>query len=153
MGRTTSVWFVKVLLNLVNPRDLFGVGTKLKKIIFKNNNQISFTFTTRTWVLSIEWTRMWPSIGIQMKKWSWLTFVWIVDVVIQSACLLYRINKDKGVDSLPLLAFWRHVVNIVFLKYSEEGRLSLSHLGIRNISLDVCYDDTKHYQVQSEHRH
>ena len=41
---------------------------------------------------------------------------------------LYRINKDEG------------------------GRLSSSHIGIRNIPSHVCYDDTKHYQVKSEHR-
>ena len=54
----------------------------------------------------------------------------MVDVVIQGAWVLYCINKDKGDESLPLLAFQRHVVNIIFLKCSKEGRLSLSHLGI-----------------------
>ena len=73
----------------------------------------------------------------------------MVDVVIQGAWVLYRINKDKGYESVPFLAFRRHVVNVIFLKYSKEGRLSSSHLGI-NIPSDVCYDDTKHYQVQSE---
>ena len=65
--------------------------------------------------------------------------------------VLYRINKDEGDESLPLLAFRRHVLNAIFLKYSREGRLSSSHLRIRNITSDVCYDDTKHYQVQYEH--
>ena len=31
-----------------------------------------------------------------------------------------------------------------------EGRLSLSHVRIRNIPPDVCYGDTKDYQVQFE---
>ena len=75
----------------------------------------------------------------------------MIDAVIQCAWVLYRINKDKGDESLPLLAFRRHVVNIIFLKYSKEGRLSSSNLGIRNIPADVCYDNTKHYHVQSEH--
>ena len=39
------------------------------KSIFRYNNQISSTVTTRTWVLSKEWTRTWPSIGIRMTKW------------------------------------------------------------------------------------
>ena len=91
-------------------------------------------------------------IGIQMKKWWWLPFVWIVDVVLQGARVLYRINKDEGDVSLPFLVFWRHIVIAIFLKYSKEGRLSSSHVGIRNIPLDVCYDVTKQYQVQSEHR-
>ena len=67
------------------------------------------------------------------------------NVVIQGAWVLYRIYKIKGDKSLPLLAFRRHVVNVIFLIYSKEGRLSSSHLGIRNIPSDVCYDDTKHY--------
>ena len=76
----------------------------------------------------------------------------MVDVVIQGACVLYHINKDKSNGSLPLIAFRRYVVNVNFLKYSKEIRFSSSYLGIRNIPSDVCYDDTKRYQVQCEHR-
>ena len=76
----------------------------------------------------------------------------MVDVVIQGAWVLYCIFKGKGDESLPLLVFRRYFVNVTFLKYSKEGRLSSSHLGIRNIPSGVCYDDTKYYQVQSEHR-
>ena len=64
----------------------------------------------------------------------------------------YCINKDEDNESLPFLVFWRHIVNAIFLKYSKEGRLSSSHVGIWNISSDVCYDVTKYYQVKSEHR-
>ena len=46
----------------------------------------------------------------------------MVDVVIQGARVLHRINKDKGEESLPLLAYQRHVVNVIFLKYSKEDR-------------------------------
>ena len=65
-------------------------------------------------------------------------FVWMVDVVIQGTWVLYRINNDKGDKSLPLLAFRRHFLNVIFPKHSKEGRLSASHLGIRNILSDVC---------------
>ena len=123
---------------------------KVEKNIFKNNNQLSSTVTTRTWVLSTEWTRTWTSIGIRMKKWWWFLFVWMVDVVIHGAWVLYRINKNKGDE--PLVAFRWHVASVIFLKYSKEGRLSSNHLGIRNIRSGVCYNDTKHYQVQFEHR-
>ena len=71
---------------------------------------------------------------------------------VQAAWALYRFIKDEGDESLPLLAFQRHVVNAAFLKYSKEDRLSSIHVGIRNIPSDVCYDDAKHYQMQSEHR-
>ena len=75
----------------------------------------------------------------------------MVHVVLQDRWILYRFNKDEGDESLPLLAFQRDVVNAIFLKY-KESRLSLSHVGIRNISSDVCYDDENYYQVQYEHR-
>ena len=76
----------------------------------------------------------------------------MVDVAVQGLWVFHRINKDEGDESLPLLALRRDVVNAIFLKYSKEGRLSSSHLGIRNIPSDVCYDDTKHCQEQSGHR-
>ena len=38
-------------------RDSFGVWTKLKESIFNNNDQINSIVTTRTWVLSTEWTK------------------------------------------------------------------------------------------------
>ena len=51
----------------------------------------------------------------------------MVGVAIQGPGVLHHINKDKGDESLPLLAFRRDVVNVIFLKYSKEGRLSSSH--------------------------
>ena len=92
-------------------RDFHGVAAKLKESIFKNNNQIKSTVTTRTWVLSTEWTiergfcRQSVAnykIGIQMRKWWWSPFFWIVDIVLQGASVLNRNNKDEGDESLPL---------------------------------------------------
>ena len=76
----------------------------------------------------------------------------MVDVVLQVVWVLYQINKGEGDESLPLLSFRRDVVNAFFLKYLKEGRLSSSHVGIRNILPGVCCGDTKQYQVQSVHR-
>ena len=77
----------------------------------------------------------------------------MVDVVLQGVWLLYRINKDESGESLPhRLSFRTDVVNVFFLKYSKKGRLSSSHVGIRYMVSGVCYRDTKHCQVQSEHR-
>ena len=80
-------------------------------------------------------------IGIRMKKWWWSR---LVDVALQSMWVLYRINKDEGDESLPLLAFRRNAASAIFLENSK-GRLSSSHVGIPNIPSDVFYDDTKHY--------
>ena len=51
---------------------------------------------------------------------------------------------------IVLRYFRRDVGDKIFLKYPEEDRSSSSHAGIRNIPADVCYDDTKPYQVPSE---
>ena len=61
----------------------------------------------------------------------------MVDGVFQGALTLYRIEKYEGNESLPPLAFRRHAVHAIFLKYSKESRLSSIHVGIRNIPLNV----------------
>ena len=48
-------------------------------------------------------------IEIQMKKWWWSPFVWMVDVVLHGARVLYHINKREGYKSLPFLVIWRHL--------------------------------------------
>ena len=73
------------------------------------------------------------------EKWWLSPFVWMVDVVLHGVWVLYRVNKDEGNESLPFLVFRRHIVNDVFLKYSKDGRLSSSLVGIRNIPSDICY--------------
>ena len=70
-------------------------------------------------------------IGVRMKNFS-------------SECLGVSYYQRSD-DSLPLVAFWRDNVNLVFLKYSKEGRSSPSHVRIRSVPSNVCYDDTKHY--------
>ena len=55
--------------NLVNLKDFLGVEAKLKENIFKSNNQMNSTVTTRTWVLSMEWSVANCKISIGMKKW------------------------------------------------------------------------------------
>ena len=91
-------------------------------------------------------------IGIRIKKWWLSSFVWIVDDALQNAWERYHVKKDEGDGSLPFLVFRKYNVNAIFLKYSKTGRLSSSHVRIQNIPSDTCYDDTKYYQVQSEHR-
>ena len=60
------------------------------------------------------------------------------------ALVLYQIRKDEGDELLPFLVFQRHIVNVICLKYSKEGRLSSNHVGTD--------DKTKNYQAQPEHR-
>ena len=109
----------------MNLRDLLVVGAKLKESICKNSNPISSTDTTKTWVLSAEWSRTWPSIGIRAGKWCWLPFVWIVNVVLQGVWLLHHINKDEGGKSLPLLAFRRQFCQFNFSEIFKRRQIIL----------------------------
>ena len=48
----------------------------------------------------------------------------MVDVVLQSVCVLHHISKDECDESLLLLGFLRDVVNAIFLnKFLKEGKL------------------------------
>ena len=49
-------------------RNLFDIRTKLQESIFKSNNQVNFTVTTRTLVLSKEWIRMWSNTGLVLNE-------------------------------------------------------------------------------------
>ena len=125
-----------------------------KKVYLRTTtNQFQCYNQNMGFVNSIDQSVVNYSIGIRMKKWWWSVFVWMVDVVLQGAWILYCVNKDESDESLPFLVFRRHIVNAIFLKYSKESISSSSHVGIRNIPWDICCDDTKHYQIQSEHRH
>ena len=96
-----------LLLNLVNLRDLFGFHCYKQNIVFVNRMDQNMAKYR---------------IGIWIKKWWVSPFVWMIDVVLQVVWILYRINKDEGDESLPLLVIRRDTVNAIFLKYSKEGR-------------------------------
>ena len=136
----TTRWFIQLFLNLLNLKKCSAFGKSWNKLnILKSNNQINSTVTNRAWVLSTYWTRSRSSAGLLCE--------WKND---GSPCLLERsilfwrmrgcwIILTKMAVSLSALAFRRHVVNAIFLKYSKEG----SNIWIRNVPLDVCYNDTK----------
>ena len=124
----------QLLLNYVNLRDFLGAATKLKKSIFKNNNQIKYTVTTRTWFCQKnepergQLQGLYPDekmVGPRFFEWQMLFFR------VQGYCII--LTKMKA-TSLCLFQFFEDIVNTIFLKYSQEGRLSLSHVGIQN-----CY--------------
>ena len=51
------------------PKRFVRCWKKLKKTIFKNNNQTNSTVSIGTWALSIDWTRTWPSTGF-VSEWN-----------------------------------------------------------------------------------
>ena len=53
----------------------------------------------------------------------------MVDVVLQGAWVLHRINKDEGDKSLPLLAFRRNAVKVIFaIKYNYNSQRSFQEI-------------------------
>ena len=87
-------------------------------------------------------TRTWPSTG-WVSEWKNGGSPCLFYVALYGMCLLYPF---EGGESPRLLVFRRDVVNAIFLKYSKKERLSSNRVGIRNIPLDVCYDETTHYR-------
>lgn len=61
-------------------------------------------------------------ISIRSKKWWVPFFMFMPDVAIQNAWLLYRNSAGHKNRSLDLLAFRREVVNVYRLKFSAEAR-------------------------------
>ena len=47
---------------------MFGVRSNAKESIFEKNNQVNFTVTTRTWVLTTKWCRKWLSAGLVSER-------------------------------------------------------------------------------------
>ena len=133
-----------VFLYLLNLRNLLDVGIKLKESVFKSSNQINCTVTIRTRIYQrVDRNAAKYRIGIDCGVPR------LLDVVIQNVWMLYCINKDKGDESVPRLAFERDVVNAISLK-NLKGAFS-SHVEIRNVLSNVCDDDsTNHFQVPSE---
>ena len=96
---------------------MFGVGTKLKESIFKSNNQINSTVTTRTWVLSKEWIITWPNTrlayewkndgGTRLFEWYMLFFrvrgyyIVLTKIKAMSLCLFWLFE-----EMLSMQFFW-----------------------------------------------
>ena len=67
-------------------------------------------------------------IGIQMKKWWWVPFAWMVDVALVNPWILHRVNKEDSESSFLLLAFLREVLNAILesihLRILAKGTLA-----------------------------
>ena len=102
---TTGGRFTEPLLNPLSVRDLFGVWTKLKESIFKSNNRINSTVTTRTWLLSIKWTRTRPVARAWYMNQKMMVpppFLesWILFFRMRGCCILLTKMKAMSLVSL-----------------------------------------------------
>ena len=59
-------------------------------------------------------------ISIRIKKWWWPLFVWVPDMIMQNAWLLYRAHKGEDDPYVDLLQFRREIVNVYLAKYSKQ---------------------------------
>ena len=92
-------------------------------------------------------------ISIRSKKWWWALFVWIPDMVMQNAWLLYRNTKAPEDDNLDQLAFRRSIVQMYFKRYSPARPTSGRPRGRilpadRRVNMDIRTDHRDHYQSQ-----
>ena len=118
------------LLNFLNLRDLLGVRIKLKKNIFKNNNQTNLTVTTRAGFFSKGWTRAFPSARL-VSEWKngsgpcllkcSLFRCKMLFFRMQGCCIILVKMKSMSLCLSYL---------IIFLKYWKEGRSASSHVGV-----------------------
>ena len=142
MVRTTAVRFTWLLLNLANLTESYSVVCSY--IQEQQPNQFHCSNQNLGFVKIMDQNVAKHRIGIRMKKWWWYP-VYLNDRCCSLECVsIVLYYQNKGDESLPLLAFRRDIINAFFPEYSKEGNLSPSHIGIRNIPSDVCYDDTKH---------
>ena len=98
-------------MNLVNPKRFSRCCNKVERKYIQEQqpNQIHCYIQNMDFVNRMDQSVDNYRIEIQMKKWWWSPFVWMVDVVLHGARVLYRINKREGYKSLPFLVIWRHL--------------------------------------------
>lgn len=88
-------------------------------------------------------------ISIRSKKWWWPLFVWVPDMIMQNAWILYRLNKEPDDENLDLLSFRRSVVQIYLQKYKIQRVAAAPQ---RNLSFEkrvpsaIREDQVGHYQ-------
>ena len=117
---------------------MFGIGTKLKENIF-NNNQINsnvMSFVDRM-VRNATYR-----IGTWMKK---MMVAPVYYVVLQCVSVVpYWQRWRRWVPTFPSFSkrCWQCNFSEIF-----KGRSSSNYVGIRTISPNFSYDETKHYQV------
>jgi len=95
-------------------------------------------------------------IATKTKKWWWALFVWIPDMVVQNAWLLYRSNKEADDPNLDLLAFRREIVDVYLKKYAPisrnqsgrpKGRIIPAK---RRVNDEIRFDRIDHFSTSLE---
>ena len=123
-----------------------NLRAKLKESIFKNNNQINYSVTTTTWVLSTEWSRTWSSKGL-IFKWKMVVVPAClnVHVVLQGVVVIYCINKDECNESLAPSSFLERCCQYNFSEILKRRQIILEPgRNSPKYPINDCYDDTKH---------
>lgn len=91
-------------------------------------------------------------VRIRMKKWWWPIFRYLLDMSIQNAYQLYRLQD--GVEALDLLAFRRSIVKTYLSKYSQERSRNLfsKQLADKRVQDDIRYDGLNHWPSKGKQR-
>ena len=92
-------------------------------------------------------------INIRTKKWWWPMFRFLIDLSVQNAFQLYRLQD--GVDCLDLLGFRRSIVETYISKYSpQRPRNAYAKQSVdKRVQDDIRYDRENHWPSKGkQHR-
>ena len=81
-------------------------------------------------------------ICLRSNKWWQPLFVWIPDMLMQNAWILYRQQKCASDKNHDLLSFRREVVSVYFSKYASKNKIILK---LPSVPQDVRYDMEGHF--------
>ena len=93
-------------------------------------------------------------INICNKKWSWPLFRSCVDLAINNAFLLYRLQPlNQGQKQLDLLGFRREIVHVYNARFRSEKTLPVIFpKNIQGVNLDIRYDGIDHWIANRNQR-
>ena len=93
-------------------------------------------------------------INIRNKKWWWPLFRFCVDLAVNNAFQLYRLQPlNQGQKQLDLLGFRREIVHVYNARFRSEKTLPVIFpKNIQGVNLDIRYDGIDHWIANRNQR-
>ena len=96
-------------------------------------------------------------IIIRSKKWWWLLFQFFVDLAVNNAFQLYRLQLlEQGEKQLDLLGFRREIVKVYHARFRSDKTLPLIFPAPRStqrVIPEIRYDGIDHWIAKENQRH
>ena len=93
-------------------------------------------------------------INIRNKKWWWPLFRFCVDLAVNNAFQLYRLQPlNQGQKRLDLLGFRREIVQVYHARFRSEKTLPVIFpKNTQRVNLDIRYDGIDHWIAKGNQR-